>query len=118
MFFWLQKFPNLAFLSSTSLSMFFLSFQKVRLEDTNFVSGDNLFYRYNSSFDIIQHIFPLRQIIGLSIHNKGKACSGIALPTSSKMVSAVLPRFFFIITRLSFDSPFSFMTFNKSHKLL
>ena len=70
MFFWLQKFISLAFVFSTALSLFFYLLEQ-SISKT-ILCVEKTFYRFNIFFDdIIQQIFPFRQIVGLSIINKG-----------------------------------------------
>ena len=119
MFFWLQKSLSPAFVSSTSLSMFFLSFRKIILENANFVCGENLFIDliifltlFNTFFPFVKSLIPACTI----------RVSGLFLTsslTSSKMVSVVPPGIFFVLTRLSFDhSPFSFMPLNNESPVI
>ena len=99
-------FLSLAFLSSTSLLMFFLSFRTIRLENTKFVCGENLFtdsitflILFNTFFPFVKSLVPACTI----------RVSGLFLTsssTSSEMISVVPAGKFFILTWMSFDSPF------------
>ena len=118
MFFWLQKFLSLAFVSSTFLSMFFLSFRTIKLKNTSFVSGENLFtdlifylQLFNIFFPFIKSLVP-----ACTIRVSGLFLTGSS--TSSKMVFVVPPGKFFILTQLSLYSPFSFIPFNNQSPVI
>lgn len=109
MFFWLRNLLRIAFVSSTSLLLLFLSFWSIPLEKTNFIRGENLF---TDSIYIFWHYSPFRQIIGRSMYNEGIRLILTSSSTSSKMVYVVPPGKCLLLTRLSFDSLFSFVPFN------
>ena len=81
------------FVPSTSLLMFFLSFQ-----------GFLAFF--NTCFTFVKSLVP-----ACTIRVSCFLLTGSSI--SSKMVFGFPPGKFFILMRLSFDSPFSFMLFNK-----
>ena len=107
-----------AFVSNTSLLMFYLSFQTIRIGNTNFICGEKLFIDLITFFYIIQHIFPFCRIVGSSMHNKGIRHVLASSSISSKMVSLTPPGKFFILTRLFFDGPFSFIPFNNESPVI
>ena len=118
MFFWLQKFLSLAFVSSTFLSMFFLSFRTIKLKNTSFVSGENLFTDLIFYLQLFNILFPfIKSLVpACTIRVSGLFLTGSS--TSSKMVFVVPPGKFFILTQLSLYSPFSFIPFNNQSPVI
>ena len=113
-----KKSLSLAFLSSNSLSTFFLFFRIIRLENPSFVYGENLFTNLITFLTLFNTFFPFIKSLVPAYTIRVSSLFLTSSSTSPEMVSVVPPRKFFILACLSFDSPFSFMPFNNESPVI